>query len=302
MLQQNGGVIDLSDRAKFRLSGGDRVRYLNGQVTNDVRKAKADESVYACVTNLKGRIEGDVFIHTGLDGESLFLDAEPGLREALAMRLERYIIADDVELADVTDEWRLFHFFGAAAETVGSWRDAAENDGFSAIKTKGRLRATGLDVWFRASVPMPAFDCAVVTADEAETLRICNGVPKWPLELNSEAFPAEAGLQNQAMDYAKGCYIGQEILSRIKTTGKMPRVLVRWLGGPEKPESTALFLRNEEGDEKEIGMITSSCFHPVLDRWVGLAYVRQGTEVMDSVLLADKVTPRMFSELEIIHS
>ena len=149
---------------------------------------------------------------------------------------------------------------------------------------------------------MPAFDCAVVTADEAETLRICNGVPKWPLELNSEAFPAEAGLQNQAMDYAKGCYIGQEILSRIKTTGKMPRVLVRWLGGPEKPESTALFLRNKEGDEKEIGMITSSCFHPVLDRWVGLAYVRQGTEVMDSVLLADKVTPRMFSELEIIHS
>ena len=292
ILQQNGGVIDLSDRAKFRLTGGDRVRYLNGQVTNDVRKAKADESVFACVTNLKGRIEGDVFIHTGSDGESLFLDAEPGLREALAMRLERYIIADDVELADVTDEWRLFHFFGAAAEM----------ERLSAITTKGRLGGTGLDVWFRASVPMPAFDCAVVTADEAETLRICNGVPKWPLELNSEAFPAEAGLQNQAMDYAKGCYIGQEILSRIKTTGKMPRVLVRWLGGPEKPESTALFLRNKEGDEKEIGMITSSCFHPVLDRWVGLAYVRQGTEVMDSVLLADKVTPRMFSELEIIHS
>jgi len=77
---------------------------------------------------------------------------------------------------------------------------------------------------------------------------------------------------------------------------------VRWLGGPEKPESTTLFVRNEEGNEKEIGMITSSCLHPVLDRWVGLAYVRQGTEVMDSVLLADKVTPRMFSELEIIHS
>jgi folate-binding protein YgfZ len=292
MLQQNGGVIDLSDRAKFRLSGGDRVRYLNGQVTNDVRKAKADESVYACVTNLKGRIEGDVFIHTGSDGESLFLDAEPGLREALAMRLERYIIADDVELADVTDEWRLFHFFGAAAEM----------ERLSAIKTKGRLGGRGLDVWFRASVSTPAFDCAVVTEDEAETLRICNGVPKWPLELNSEAFPAEAGLQNLAMDYAKGCYIGQEILSRIKTTGKMPRVLVRWLGGPEKPESTALFVRNEEGNEKEIGVITSSCLHPVLDRWVGLAYVRQGTEVMDSVLLADKVTPRMFSELEIIHS
>jgi tRNA-modifying protein YgfZ len=291
MLQQNGGVIDLSDRAKFRLSGGDRVRYLNGQVTNDVRKAKADESVYACVTNLKGRIEGDVFIHTGSDGESLFLDAEPGLREALAMRLERYIIADDVELADVTDEWRLFHFFGATAEI----------ERLSAIKTKGRLGGRGLDVWFRASVPTPAFDCDVVTADEAETLRICNGIPKWPLELNSEAFPAEAGLQNLAMDYAKGCYIGQEILSRIKTTGKMPRVLVRWLGGPEKPESTALFVRNEEGNEKEIGVITSSCLHPVLDRWVGLAYVRQGTEVMDSVLLADKVTPRMFSELEIIH-
>src|SRR4051812_19684530 len=89
-----GAGVDLSRRAKWRLSGADAVRYLNGQVTNDVRRATAEASVYACVTNAKGRIEGDVQIHAATDG-SLLLDAEPDLREALGLRLEKYVVADD---------------------------------------------------------------------------------------------------------------------------------------------------------------------------------------------------------------
>lgn len=290
-LEQSGGVVDLSDRAKFMLTGSDRVRYLNGQVTNDVRRAKTSESVYACVTNLKGKIEADGFIHAG-ENDSLLMDAEPGLREPLAMRLERYIIADDVDLRDVTDDWRLFHFFGAAANEVTGGR---------AVKTEGRFGQQGVDLWLPASAERPSFAAPLISAEDAEIWRICHGIPRWPLELNAETFPAEAGLQNRAMDYAKGCYIGQEILSRIKTTGKMPRSLVRWMGGPVKPESNELYTRTEEGVEKGIGAITSACLHPVLDRWIGLAYVRQGTEATHSLLLADKVTPRMFSELEIMH-
>ena len=109
-LLAKGGCVDLSARAKWRLSGADRVRYLNGQVTNDVRTARADEALYACVTNVKGRIEGDVFIHA--EGDSLILDAPEALRESLGMRLEKYIIADDAVLEDITDEWRLWHVIG----------------------------------------------------------------------------------------------------------------------------------------------------------------------------------------------
>ena len=93
-IESSGGRVNLSARAKFRLTGGDRVRYLNGQVTNDVRPASPRQTIYACVTDLKGRIVGDVFVHSG--GDSLLLDAEADLREVLGPRLERYIIADDV--------------------------------------------------------------------------------------------------------------------------------------------------------------------------------------------------------------
>src|SRR5580692_7594035 len=97
-IEENGACIDLSDRAKLRLTGADRVRYLNGQVTNDVRRVTAQETQYACVTTAKGRIEADVFLHADPDGEALLLDAEPDLREPLALRLEKYIVSDDVTL------------------------------------------------------------------------------------------------------------------------------------------------------------------------------------------------------------
>ena len=114
-ISTQGAAVNLSSRAKFRLTGGDRIRYLNGQVTNDVRRVKTDATLYACVTDVKGRIAGDVFIHATDD--ALFLNAEPGLRETLGLRLERYIVADDAELTDVTDEWQLWHVWGSTTDT-----------------------------------------------------------------------------------------------------------------------------------------------------------------------------------------
>jgi folate-binding Fe-S cluster repair protein YgfZ len=93
----HGAAVNLSSHAKFRLTGADRVRYLNGQVTNDVRRARPDETLHACVTDAKGRIAADIRLHAQSD--ALLLDAEPGLRESLGMRLERYIVADDPALA-----------------------------------------------------------------------------------------------------------------------------------------------------------------------------------------------------------
>ena len=144
-LEKHGACVDLSARAKWRLSGVDAVRYLNGQVTNDVRKATAHEAIYACVTNAKGKIEGDVFIHVSPDGGALLLDAEPSLREPLAARLERYIVADDVELKDASDEWGLLHFSGAATQEFEAWGRGYE--GIFHVVKASRFGMCGFDVW-----------------------------------------------------------------------------------------------------------------------------------------------------------
>lgn len=286
-IERGGGCVDLSDRARFRLTGGDRVRYLNGQVTNDVRGATHLATIQACVTDLKGRVVADVYIHTEEPGEALRLDAEPALREVLGPRLERYIIADDVLLEDVTDETRLWHIFGAAASSC-------EFDSAAVLKSR-RVSDDGLDIWLSSSSPAPAMTGPVLTAAEFETIRILRGVPRYPAELNAEAFPPEAGLDDRVMSYTKGCYIGQEVLSRIRTTGKMPRELVRWEALREDAvvEAGALVsLAQTDTEPKTVGKVTSVAWHPLLRRAVGLAYLKQGSARSDSQLLVgvDKPT------------
>lgn len=307
-IEAQGGCIDLSDRAKFRLTGADRVRYLNGQVTNDVRKATSDHALRACVTNAKGRIEADIFIHASqAGGEGLWVDAAAAVREALLARLDRYIVADEVELSDVTDEWRLWHVFGKAAESVRG------GSGSGGVLTATRFGVAGADVWLPATAQAPAFaaEFPMLSADDAEVLRVVRGIPSWPQELNDGAFPQEAGLETATMDFNKGCYIGQEVLSRIKTTGKMPRHLVHFsiesqskeLAGTDVPGSLPSGWRlcvSEAGTLKSIGSISSAAWHPALDRIVGLGYVRQGFEENDSLLLACEDPPRILGNVKIL--
>lgn len=276
-ITMHGAAVNLSSRAKFRLTGGDRVRYLNGQVTNDLRRAKASETLYACVTDVKGRIAGDVFIHASDD--ALFLDAEPGLRETLGLRLERYIVADDVELTDVTDEWQLWHFWGSTTDTpVCRERgiDGQECPSYSLRST--RYGIAGADFWLPTGT-LYAPKCHVLSDDDLETWRILQKVPRWPNELNAETFPPEAGIQKRAMDFAKGCYIGQEVLSRIKTTGKMPRELISFESEAEVQTGDEICV------EKAVGKVTSVSKHPVTGRTIGLGMVKQGTS-SDSLTIA----------------
>lgn len=250
-ITNHGAAVNLSTRAKLRLTGADRMRYLNGQVTNDVRRVKADEALYACVTDAKGRIAGDVVVHATTD--ALLLDAEPALRESLSLRLERYIVADDVELTDVTEEWQLWHVWGATAP-VG-------------VKS-ARFGMPGVDVWLPVGETFePA--CQVLNDEALETWRILQKVPRWPQELNAETFPPEAGLETRAMDFFKGCYIGQEVLSRIKTTGKMPREMIAF------ETDTAVHVGDEICTDKTVGTVTSVTMHPVTGFTLGLGMVRQ---------------------------
>ena len=269
-----GGIADLSDRLKLRLTGADRVRYLNGQVTANVTKLAPGVAMPACVTTAKGRLCAEVFVHA--TPEALFLDADPAVRETLPPRLERYIISDDVRLDEVSEESRLLHLLGGAMEHPGARESAAFS---SRVNRFGRI---GLDVW------LPAADCAdllptlaatfpILDGQLLESLRIEAGLPRWGRELDENTLPPEAGLERTHIDYAKGCYIGQEVISRLKSIGHVNRRLVGFSASGTNPLQPGMRLSAPGEDAAEIGTLTSAAWSFALEMPVALGYLKRGS-------------------------
>ncbi len=273
-------LFDLSARTKLRLTGTDRIRYLNGQVTNDVRKANAHLSMMACVLTAKGKTDALVFINA--DDDSLLLDADEDLRKSLAARLERYIIADDVTIADVTDELALFHALGEAPPTVP--------DGVNWRRGK-RFGRTGWDLFAPAADhdrvrQALATTGAFADAEEAERFRIEQGIPRAGRELTGEIIPVEANLEADAIDYAKGCYIGQEVISRMKMSGKINKRLRGLVALEEKPLTPGAKLFDSVSG-KEIGRMTSTTRSERLGKEIALGFVKSGFNEPGTKLMAD---------------
>jgi folate-binding protein YgfZ len=263
-----GALLDLSDRAKWHLSGADRVRYLNGQATNDIRRVRPDAAMMACVTTAKGKLSGMIFVSAA--PAFLRIDAESELRESLGARLERYIIADDATLEDTTGEECLFHLLAPAApgalpgaEVLAATRLA--RPGFDIIAPLGE-QARVLAALGERHVLIPSL--------LAECLRIEAGVPRWGAELTEETLPPEAGLDVSAIDYHKGCYIGQEVISRIKSVGHVNRQLAGFTAAA--PLAPGMTLHPEGEPRKSAGEITSAAWSFGLESWAALGYVKRG--------------------------
>jgi folate-binding protein YgfZ len=229
------------------------VRYLNGQISNDLRGLPADEARQALVLTAKGRLCALVFVWA--EPEALVVEAEGVNGEDLLARLERYAIADDVafELLTPSPSW---HVFGPAAAAVTGRRIA-------------RLGQMGVDT---AELPKGV---PVTLVDEFELLRIERGVPRWGRELTEETLPQEAGLEKNAVDFRKGCYVGQEVVSRIQSVGRVNRQLVGLIG--DFDPTLAALLQTPSGDQA--GTVTSAVFHPELGRSAALGFV--ATRVTD---------------------
>jgi folate-binding protein YgfZ len=258
--------VDLTTRVKLRVSGADRLRFLNGQLTNDVRKATETNAVEACVLNAKGKMDGHLFVHA--QAESLLLDADPALQPSLQSRLERYIIADDVEIEDVTARLSIFHVIGASPPN-------------SSVATRvvsiNRFGPAGHDIWSESVQRDQLADelsneFAYCDENFAEVLRIEQGIPRWGRELIGEIIPVEANLEQRCIDYEKGCYIGQETISRMKMSGQRNKQLCGLVSLKHIPLASGMRLIGREG--KEIGWITSATRSG--EREIALAYVKRG--------------------------
>ncbi len=288
--------VDLSDRAKLRLTGADRVRFLNGQVSNDVRQASAERSVYTGVMTIKGKLCADAFVHAA--GDTLLVDTEPELREALLARLERYIIADDVGIEDVTDAFALLHLIDFAADAgapkLPDLRAALADLGPGPWTVEStRYGRPGLDIFYDPALDAPIrrclhLGCTELNGDAELAWRIVAGVPRWGAELDENTMPAEAGVEERAVSYTKGCYIGQEIVSRVKSVGHVNRQLRGLRALDSSPLFEGMILLPTGGDQmaKEVGRITSAAAaagHGGAD-FIALGYVRRGWETPGTVL------------------
>ena len=286
-----GLVFDLSGRTKLRITGADRLRYLNGQISNDLRKATDANAIHACVLSAKGKIDAEVFIAT--EGESFLLDTDPQMAEALTARLERYLISDDVQIEDLTAEFALLHVLGAEASALKARpllrsRYGSANGRRSSATRFGEL---GTDLWFSAAEREGALQELAQTlsvCDEgcAETLRIERGLPRWGRELTGEIIPTEANLEAGAIDYAKGCYIGQEVISRIKMSGQTNKRLCGFLVVGEGSVVPGMRLYTADEARKEVGWLTSVAVSARRGRQIALGFVKRGFQEVGSHLEA----------------
>ena len=237
--------IDLGFPALLEFRGADAVRYLNGQLTQDVRRvAGGNIALPSCVTDAKGRLQFRVWINEWESG-IIHVDGPAETAGALEARLTRYLIADDVEVADLTGEWQLVHFTGPLA-------DAPEG---VIVKHSARFFLPGTDWWIPAGLGV-AFpeDIPPLEGDALEAFRIQYRVPFWGRELTEGVLPHEAGLDATDISYQKGCYIGQEVISRIKSAGKVNKRLVWLVMDAATPvEGTALI----DAEGNPVGNLTS---------------------------------------------
>jgi folate-binding protein YgfZ len=271
--QKSGGGLDLSDRTKLRLTGADRVRYLNGQTTCDVRRITPGAAVPGCVLTAKGKLSAEIFI-TATD-EALWIDADASQRETLPARLERYIIADDVAVEDITDDYRLLHLLGTARDLAPPAHTAllcSEATRFATAGTDLLLpTAAFTQMWERLpSAPR------LYGADFAEALRVLAGVPRWGAELDENTLPPEAGLEKTHIDYHKGCYIGQEVISRIRSVGHVNRQLCGFISDTRQPLWPGMLIF-ADGAQKQVGTITSVGWSFTLESPVALGYLKRGS-------------------------
>lgn len=250
-----GGIVRRSDRGVLSVTGRDRATWLQGLLTNDVESLKPGEQQYAAYLTPQGRMITDM--HVFAQADRLLLDVPLPLAATLRDRLDGLIFSEDAAVADesarvlvwtVIDPDRL-------TEVVG--------------ETLPDAHAT------RTEINMATF----------EVIRVERGEPRFLADMTDDTIPLEAGIEDRAISFTKGCYVGQEVIVRVthRGGGRVAKRLVRWIAGAGEavvPQPDARIT----SAGKDVGRVTSAVFSPRLDRVVGMGYVQRdfatgGTEL-----------------------
>jgi len=302
-LREGCGLYDLGFRAKISLTGGDRGRWLNGMVTNNIRDLAVGRGVYAFLLNPQGHILGDLSAYNR--GESITVDTDCGQLEKILATFDHYIIMDDVEVTNVSEQLTALGIAGPTAYSTLTQAGFAipEMDplqvqpaawcGEECAVVRGEdERNSAYEIWVAASSgaassvralwdALRAAGAVPVGSQALELQRIVSGIPTYGVDIRERDLPQETE-QARALNFSKGCYVGQEIVERIRSRGAVHRKFTGFIadGAPEIAAGTKVV-----AGEKEVGEITSAAFFRGADKTVALGYIRRevgvaGREVM----------------------
>jgi folate-binding protein YgfZ len=283
------GVYELSSQVRISLTGSDRVRWLNGMVTNNVRDLAQGRGLYAFLLNPQGHILGDLYAYNR--GDSLIIESDRSQLQKLLATFDHYIIMDDVEVTDLSER---LSAIGVAGPQVGEVLRLA---GFK-IPQLEPLEFVN-QIWQNTDVTMVRGDNESVESYElelapdrvtalwdmliksgatsvgktgVELMRVATGIPRYGQDIRERDLPQETE-QSRALHFSKGCYIGQEIVERIRSRGNVHRKFTGFeVLGPLPALGTKL-----EADGRTIGEITSVASLPTAggERSVALGYIRR---------------------------
>ena len=298
-------IYDLGWRAKISLAGKDRIRWLNGMITNNIRDLASGHGLYAFLLNPQGRILGDMYAYNR--GETLLLDTDQSQAAKLAELLKRYIIMDKVELANVSEQLTAIGITGPQspellrhagfelpelaplqlADTV--WQGIALTLVRGVPTGPAAPQAESYEIWLAPENANSVWQALIaaratpVGSEALELYRIAAGIPRYGQDIRERDLPQETE-QIRALHFTKGCYIGQEIVERIRSRGNVHRKFTGFvIDGPLPSPGTKLQL-----DGKDIGEVTSVASLPTAsgDRVVALGYIRREAAIPGKVLQA----------------
>jgi folate-binding protein YgfZ len=281
-LREEAGLLDRSERGKLLVRGSDAAEFLQGQLTNDIEALEPGAGCYAALLDRKGHMRADMRV-LHLDAGDIWLDTEPETTEALRSHLDMYKIGREVELDDESEDWAIFSLIGPAAYAVAGTGPLSpeyaqryyERDGVEVLAIGTDL---GVDMVARSGSAdqlrdaLLASGAAAVSEEAAEIVRVESGRPRFGREMTNATIPAEAGIDERAVSFTKGCYIGQETVARLHYKGKPNRHLrgLRLSAAASSGEELAL-------DGKAVGEIGTFCISPAHGP-IALAIVRREAE------------------------
>ncbi len=314
------GVIDLSSRGRLLVSGSEAVMFLNGLITNDMKTLAVNSWMPAVFPNVQGRLIAAVRVIHRVDG--FLIDTEGASLTTVAKLLERFTLAGDFRVKDLSSETAMLSVQGKSAAKVvqhvlGETAANVERAQVATAKLKDTngepivIRAThtaedGYDIFINGvetetlRESFIAAGAQAIGSETAETLRVEAGIPRFGIDMDETKVVTETNLDD-AVSFTKGCYIGQEIIARIKYRGHVAKKLT----GVLLEEDVALesVAKIFSADGKEIGSVTSSAISPRLKNRIGLAYVKYdylepGTKV--KLIANDVEFPATVTELPFV--
>jgi tRNA-modifying protein YgfZ len=295
------GVVDRSERGKLALTGGQAKEFLQGQISNDVESLSAGEGCYAAFLTPKGKMLGDVRV---LDsGEELLLDTERSALQELFNMIRRFSIGYDVQLHKRTLERGLVSLIGPTSHDVAGIEGIAAAEHSHVVGHVGDVEVRAIRTDLGLDLLCDGADTAAlisalqaaggvrVDEDVAEIVRVEHGRPRYGVDLDDTVIPQEAGLNDRAVSFTKGCYVGQETVARLFYRGKPNRHLrgLR-LAAPASPGDQIVL------GEKTVGNISSVAQSPGLGP-IALALVRREAEPGATVSVGPQGTTAEVIEL-----